>query len=550
MERYQAVLDQLKKAQSRGMETINNRLDFVVQSLEELIQEAKASVQGALPQTPDECLPVDDVEKALLELHDQVETQQRRADSLEERLADLEAAGAPPGTVAPLELLRTLEGARSQSELLREMLPALSERVARAVVLVIRDGVATAWSGIGFADGELLRSWRADVAESPALALVLETTRPVRINAGGDAVIAGWLAGEQAPEEALLVPVVLRGKLMGAVYVDRLAGHPWDPESAQTLVAQVCWLIDTLQYRGDAAPMLAEPVALESPAAPDTTPATAPHAVIPPAGPPSDPGTVQDEPPVDDPSVTMKVDLPPADEESPAEAEEAVVEAEPADETDAPTEETAELAGETFEPAEPVEPQPELDQPETHEFEPAETDFEPAAEGPQDEFEPAAEGPQDEFEPAEPEPAEIDRAEPPEVPAGAEPPAEVQPVEPPEPEEPEGADSKFLDEPPPVQPVQPPPDLPAEEVSEDEAQREEARRFARLLVSEIKLYNEEQVERGRESRDLYNRLQEDIDRSREMFDKRISPEIRDKQDFFKDELVRILADGDPDLLGM
>ena len=35
MERYEAILEQLKKAQSRGLETFTNRLDFVVQSLEE-----------------------------------------------------------------------------------------------------------------------------------------------------------------------------------------------------------------------------------------------------------------------------------------------------------------------------------------------------------------------------------------------------------------------------------------------------------------------------------------------------------------------------------
>ncbi len=101
-----------------------------------------------------------------------------------------------------------------------------------------------------------------------------------------------------------------------------------------------------------------------------------------------------------------------------------------------------------------------------------------------------------------------------------------------------------------MQPVQPPPAEPEKEISEDEAQREEARRFARLLVSEIKLYNEEQVERGRETKDLYQRLQEDINRSREMFEKRIAPEVRTDQDYFQDELVRILADGDPEALGM
>jgi hypothetical protein len=45
-------------------------------------------------------------------------------------------------------------------------------------------------------------------------------------------------------------------------------------------------------------------------------------------------------------------------------------------------------------------------------------------------------------------------------------------------------------------------------------------------------------------------LKEDIDRSREMYEKRIPAEIRTGHDYFRDELVRILADGDADALGM
>ncbi len=85
---------------------------------------------------------------------------------------------------------------------------------------------------------------------------------------------------------------------------------------------------------------------------------------------------------------------------------------------------------------------------------------------------------------------------------------------------------------------------------DEETRHEEARRFARLLVSEIKLYNEEEVDQGRASRNLYQRLKEDIDRSREMYEKRISPDIRAAKDYFHDELVRILADGDAGALGM
>lgn len=79
---------------------------------------------------------------------------------------------------------------------------------------------------------------------------------------------------------------------------------------------------------------------------------------------------------------------------------------------------------------------------------------------------------------------------------------------------------------------------------------DEARRFARLLVSEIKLYNESKVDQGRKNRDLYERLKEDIDRSRQMYDERIGEDVRKTSNYFYDELVRILADGDASALGL
>jgi hypothetical protein len=90
---------------------------------------------------------------------------------------------------------------------------------------------------------------------------------------------------------------------------------------------------------------------------------------------------------------------------------------------------------------------------------------------------------------------------------------------------------------------------PLAEAAGDE-RKEEARRFARLLVSEIKLYNERAVLEGRESRNLYQRLREDIDRSRQMYNERIPEDVRSSSDFFYEELVRILADGRPEALGL
>ncbi len=88
-----------------------------------------------------------------------------------------------------------------------------------------------------------------------------------------------------------------------------------------------------------------------------------------------------------------------------------------------------------------------------------------------------------------------------------------------------------------------------EVAAEEDRLHAEALRFARLLVSEIKLYNEQQVEQGREERDLYSRLSMDIDRSRTMYDKRAHPSVRESKDHFHDELVRILGGGDAGALG-
>ena len=82
-----------------------------------------------------------------------------------------------------------------------------------------------------------------------------------------------------------------------------------------------------------------------------------------------------------------------------------------------------------------------------------------------------------------------------------------------------------------------------------EVLREEALRFARLLVSEIKLYNSEAVEEGRGTADIYDRLRHDIDRSWEMYERRAHPSVRSEEDCFDAEVVRILASGERDLLG-
>lgn len=100
-----------------------------------------------------------------------------------------------------------------------------------------------------------------------------------------------------------------------------------------------------------------------------------------------------------------------------------------------------------------------------------------------------------------------------------------------------------------MKPAAPPaPAAPAMSPEETKA-HEDAKRFARLIVSEIKLYNEAKVTEGRKAKDLHSRLKEDIERGRQMYHDRISPGLRDNTNYFHDELVRLLAGGDATALG-
>jgi len=76
-----------------------------------------------------------------------------------------------------------------------------------------------------------------------------------------------------------------------------------------------------------------------------------------------------------------------------------------------------------------------------------------------------------------------------------------------------------------------------------------ARRYARLVVSEIKLYNESAVGEGRSRRDLQTRLAPEIDRARRLFEERVPVSVPGRSEYFQQELIQTLAGGDPSLLG-
>lgn len=124
--------------------------------------------------------------------------------------------------------------------------------------------------------------------------------------------------------------------------------------------------------------------------------------------------------------------------------------------------------------------------------------------------------------------------------AAAEPEKEAQPEPPPK------TPSRAAEPPP------PPPPPPREEPAipaEDREVHKKAKRFAKLLVDEIKLYNQTKVNEGRQKSDLYDRLKEDIEKSRATYEKRYGKTPASSGDYFNQEVIRILAENDASVMG-
>ena len=402
--------------------------------------------------------------------------------------------------------LREIDAATSQAEILQALLVATQPHAAGAAIVLNASPALRGWGMRGAHGGQGVENIELAITPGSAWSRVVE----------GEGVVVDRIddlyaaLGASNAEPHALLPLVLRGQVAAVVAVEGSE----DVAAVQILTHAASQAIETLAVRTPGAnPTLRAPEV--SAAAP--TPQVAVAAPIDPA-PPADPTS---GPPAAPPVESAPAPEPGPMTESQAWANEALggpAPAPPIDESVAP-----ELT--------PVEePTPFTDDLRTVAVDP--TQLESAGAG--------AIGLGPSGAPSEPQPAApIAPSAPP--PADADPGAAGLAM---------GADGQII----------PPDDVqgpgwafsntnPQESGSQEDAHHDEARRLARLLVSEIKLYNEEQVEEGRQSKNIYARLREDIDRSQQIYEERIHPSIRGKTDFFRDELVRILAGGDADVLG-
>jgi hypothetical protein len=432
---------------------------------------------------------------------------QKSIGELEESFA---AAQPPPVVSAPAAsdasrvkmAVQAVEHGKSQVDILNALLEQCLDFGSRAAMLILRGETFSGWKGVGFTgaggNDEMVKRFNAAPGLIPELDRVLRNEQVVT----WDGANLSTRLGVAASTRAILVPMVIKDKVAAAVYVDATEhdAAKLDPASIELLVFTTGLLIDTLAIRKKTpSPSLNDP---ESAMAPTPAPVTPPRPVVPTPPPPARPAAPAPAPP--------PRPAPPPTPPSPP------VSSQLADAT------VAVSADQLREMMAPGAAQPAFTMPET--------DFSaPASARPST--------------PSFMTTAAIPAVEPPRS------------VPPPPPPRPAPSPVQEREERPSTQYI-PPPNLSRGGAQttggsgDDMKKHDEARRFARLLVSEIKLYNEPKVDAGRKNKDLYERLKEDIDRSRQMYDERISDEVRKTSNYFYEELVRILADGDAGALGL
>ena len=499
----------------RGEEVASSIESRVRESVEKMVDEIRSSIE-------DVRAAVDSQLKAALQSVQadvnsiQFAHIQKSISELEESLAATKPAAAPSGAGAGRvkEAMQKIEGGKSQVDVLNALLEQSVTFGSRAALLILRGETFSGWKGVGFSayggNDEAIKRFNAAPGLIPELDRVLRNEQVVLWDGANLATRLGVSAGERA----VLIPMVIKDKVAAAVFIDALGDDlaKFDTNALELLVFTTGLLVDTLAIRkktpspslqeeggaaGASPAMAAAPTAAPAPAPkPAAEAAAAPRAAAPQAAAPA-PRPAPAPPAAPAPPPRPAAPAPPAAAPAPS-----------------PTRtESGTVAINAQQLREMMAAQrPSFNVPGAEEFASGATAKVPAMEAPK---------------PAAPAPA---------------PPPAASPIA-------GGGDDK------PSTQYIPPANIARSGVlagnqPEDVKKHDEARRFARLLVSEIKLYNESKVEQGRKNNDLYERLKEDIDRSRQMYDERIADDVRKVSNYFYDELVRILADGRADALGL
>ncbi|MGE0887252.1 MAG: hypothetical protein AB7P14_27325 [Blastocatellales bacterium] len=463
-----------------------------------------------------------------------------------------------------------IDAQRTQSDSLAALVRHAAQFAPRVVFFVVKGGDAVGWKAAGYDNGlndETVRSLSVSTQNQTLIREALTTFARAthRSSSPGENSPVLGNYGSPVPETAVAIPLVVRGKAAAVLYADSGTQSEGAINAAalESLMHVASMGIELLPIRRGVEPVRpgGQPQQLSSSTAGLSTSSTAAAPAVDRTQPEP---AVSPEPKVSEPETENQIATPPPVEPQlvkVAEQDSVEVDAEDSSTSKRITEELTLPSAEATEAGPEVSPpaEPEIEESAASEElasattrvaeEAEEIDKVPTAEIPAVTPSSIAEAKSEipGFEPVVPPP-------PPAPPfyASAGPQNDLAPaaVEEPRTSEPAVAAPAFtaptIEPPRPAQPMMAVP-TPASET--EQRAHNDARRFARLLVSEIKLYNAAKVNEGRRNFDLYERLKEEIDRSRKVYDKRVSPAVATKFDYFYDELVQTLAEGDVAKLG-
>ncbi len=464
------------------------------------------------------------------------------------------SSNSSSGDSAGIDLIKTavddIDRQRSQSETLATLVQRASDFAPRIAFFVIRGGDAIGWKAKGFENGlddDTVRKLTVPT-QSPGLlhdALAQFTKAVFRSSSPGDESSVLGSYGSPAPQFAIAVPLVVRGKAAAVIYADSGTNeeNSVNDLAIETLMRVAGMAVELLPARRGTAEPAARPAAAATQSFTASTPTPAKSAQTSPIGTPAPAAAVQTPPATIAPAASSTGS---------------------ATATVTPQESSARKPAPTIEPAKPLEKE---NEPAKRAGQTAETqhfvkpDWAARVRTTEELIKPR-QIPESWSEPddqvrmgavseAPPFINTSNRAESNLIRTSVSPKTEDPKTKTTEDTVGSSAFAQTSVQESSQRTPQPPvfSSVPTPASETEQRAHNDARRFARLLVSEIKLYNAAKVNEGRRNFDLYDRLREEIDRSRKVYDKRVMPSVASRFDYFYDELVQTLAEGDPAKLG-
>jgi hypothetical protein len=94
-----------------------------------------------------------------------------------------------------------------------------------------------------------------------------------------------------------------------------------------------------------------------------------------------------------------------------------------------------------------------------------------------------------------------------------------------------------------AEPIASPQNVVVQQAEVDDGLIQEAKRIARLIISEIKLYNQEKIAKARNKREVLELLRNDLIRGKQHYNTRIASKLPMGPDYFMESVKDILLTG-------